>query len=151
MRILRIAAAAGAIALLSGCYHQVVDTGLPRSTTTVTKGFHPTFIFGLVKASPIDVRQQCPNGISVASTRMTFANGLVGALTFGLFTPHEVSITCAGSGGSADADAGAGARVLGDDLDVVEYEAALTAIAREASMSGRPILVTFAPETAHSR
>lgn len=148
MRLSRFVAALGAMTLLTGCYHQVVDTGLPRSSTTVTKSFHPTFIFGLVKASPIDVRQQCPTGIAVASTRMTFLNGLVGGLTLGLFTPHEVSITCAGR---AAAERGLPTRVLAAELSAVEFEARLADIAREASNSGRTILVTFAPETAASR
>jgi hypothetical protein len=133
MRILRVAAAAGAVTLLTGCFHQVVDTGLPRSTTTVTKSFHPSYLFGLVAGSPIDVRQQCPSGIAVASTRQTFANGVVGMLTLGIFTPHEVSITCANGG---RADAGAATRVLAATLDTEAFNTALS---------------QFAPETAPSR
>jgi hypothetical protein len=148
MRIVRAVAAVSALALLAGCYHQVVDTGLPRASTTVTKPFHPTFIFGLVKAAPIDVRQQCPNGIAVAGTRITFVNGLVGVITFGLVTPHEVSITCA-SGGRADA--GAATRVLAGDLNRAAFDAALESIARDAAQSGRTILVTFAPDAAPTR
>ena len=148
MRVLRVAAAAGAMTLLAGCFHQVVDTGLPRSTTTVTKSFHPSYIFGLVSGSPIDVRQQCPSGIAVASTRQTFANGVVGMLTLGLFTPHEVSITCANGG---RADAGTVTRVLAATLDTEAFNTALSELARESAVSGRPIIVTFAPETAPSR
>jgi hypothetical protein len=148
MRILRVAATAGAMTLLAGCFHQVVDTGLPRSTTTVKKSFHPTFLFGLVAGSPIDVRQQCPSGIAVASTRQSFANGVVGMLTLGIFTPHEVSITCA-SGGRADA--GTVMRVIAATNDPEAFNTALSEIARESAVSGRPIVVTFAPETAPSR
>jgi hypothetical protein len=148
MRFSRFVAALGAMTLLTGCFHQVVDTGLPRSSTTVTKSFHPTFLFGLVKASPIDVRQQCPAGIAVAGTRLTFMNGLVGGLTLGLFTPHEVSITCAERG---SADRGLPTRVLAAGLGDGEFEAALAAIARESSTSGRTIIVTVAPETDPTR
>jgi hypothetical protein len=63
----------------------------------VTKSWHPTYFFGLVQGSPVDVRTTCPRGIAIASTRMTFANGLVGGLTLGLFTPHEVKVVCAAS------------------------------------------------------
>jgi hypothetical protein len=98
MHRLRQLAALGATVLLAGCYHQVVETGLPAGSTTITKGWHPTWIFGLVAATPIDVRSECPSGVAYASTRMTFANGLVGGLTFGIFTPHEVKITCASRG-----------------------------------------------------
>ncbi len=81
-----------------GCYHQVFNTGLAPSNTVITKAWHPTYIFGLVAAQPIDVRSQCPSGVAIASTRMSFPNGLVGVLTLGLFTPHEVTVTCASRG-----------------------------------------------------
>ncbi len=79
----------------AGCYHQVFNTGLAPSSTVVTKSWHPTFIFGLVAAQPVDVRSSCPSGVAIASTRMTFVNGLVGGLTLGIFTPHEVKVVCA--------------------------------------------------------
>jgi hypothetical protein len=79
----------------AGCFHQVFDTGLAPSSTVVRKGWHPTFIFGLVAGQPVDVRSECPSGVAIASTRMTFANGLVGGLTLGLYSPHEVKVVCA--------------------------------------------------------
>jgi TRAP-type C4-dicarboxylate transport system permease large subunit len=85
----------GACVFLSGCYHQVFSTGLAPATTGVTKSWHPTYLFGLVQAAPIDVRSTCPSGIALVSTRMTFPNGLVGGLTLGIFTPHEVKVVCA--------------------------------------------------------
>ncbi len=86
----------------AGCFHQAFNTGLPAGTTGVTKSWHPTFIFGLVQAAPVDVRTTCPRGVAIASTRMTFANGLVGGLTLGLFTPHEVKVVCASSTAGLD-------------------------------------------------
>lgn len=85
---------------LTACYHQVVDTGLPAGSTKIEKPWTATWIFGLVPATPIDVRTQCPNGVAIVDTQMTFLNGLVGALTFGIFTPLSVSVTCSGSGTS---------------------------------------------------
>jgi hypothetical protein len=98
MKRASIAGALAATLLLSGCFHQVVETGLPAGGNTVTKAWAPSFIFGLVAGQPIDVRRECPSGIAYASTRMTFPNGLVGLITFGLFTPHAVKVTCAGRG-----------------------------------------------------
>jgi hypothetical protein len=59
-----------------------------------------------------------------------------------------VSITCANGG---RADAGAATRVLAATLDTEAFNTALSQIARESAASGRPIVVTFAPETAPSR
>lgn len=97
---LRFWLAAGLCVSQAGCFHQVFSTGLPAGTTGVTQSWHPTFIFGLVAAKPIDVRTVCPSGVAIASTRMTFANGLVGGLTLGIFTPHEVKVVCASSSAS---------------------------------------------------
>lgn len=148
MRALRAALAVSAFALTTGCYHQVVNTGLPASPTVVQKSFHPTWIFGLVKAQPIDVRQQCPNGIALAGTRMTFLNGLVGGLTLGLFTPHEVTITCASGSGADAAAAFATTRALASDLSAAEFDAELASIMREVAKSGASMVITFAPADA---
>lgn len=83
---------------LTACYHQVVDTGLPAGTTKIDKPWTATWIFGLVPATPIDVRSQCRNGVAIVDTQMTFLNGLVGVLTLGIYTPLSVSVTCSGSG-----------------------------------------------------
>lgn len=148
MRALRAALAVSAFTLTTGCYHQVVNTGLPASSTVVQKSFHPTWIFGLVKAQPIDVRQQCPSGVALAGTRMSFLNGLVGGLTLGLFTPHEVTVTCA-RGAGADAPEGlASTRTLAADLAPTAIHAELAAIRRDVAMTGTSTVITFAPATA---
>jgi hypothetical protein len=126
-----------------GCYHQVFNTGLAPSSTVVTTAWHPTWIFGLVAAQPIDVRTSCPGGVAIASTRMSFANGLVGGLTLGIFTPHEVKITCATRGavlptmetrhvavGASRANAD---RVLADALESAARSAQSVAIVIDAT------------------
>lgn len=95
MTRIRTMCTVGACLMLTGCYHQVFNTGLTPATTGVTKSWHPTYFFGLVEAAPIDVRSTCPSGVALVSTRMTFPNGLVGGLTLGIFTPHEVKVVCA--------------------------------------------------------
>jgi len=121
MRFVRNILALSAFALLTGCYHQAVQTGLAPSTTVVQKNFHPTFVFGLVKAKPIDVRAECPNGVAFASTRMTVPNFLVGFVTIGIVTPHEVKVTCA-AGSSAMRQGGTN---TGETL-TIHFESALT-------------------------
>src|SRR3954468_5461074 len=84
--------------LVSACFHQIVQTGRTPGPTVVEKPWVSTWIFGLVAAQPIDVRQQCPNGVATVDTQESFANGLVGALTLGIYTPQSVKITCAAAG-----------------------------------------------------
>lgn len=89
-----------------GCFHQVVQTGRTPGATVVDKPWVSTWIFGLVAAQPIDVRQQCPSGVAVVTTEQSFVNGLVAAVTLGIYTPQHVQITCA-SGGTASVRRGA--------------------------------------------
>ena len=92
-------------------------------------------------ATPIDVRTQCPNGVAFVDTQMTFLNGLVSGLTFGIFTPRAVSITCA----SRSAANGAA------HLDVATNDAAAlgTVLDRASEMSeklGHGVYIVF-PES----
>ena len=83
------------LALTTGCFHQVVQTGRTPGTTVVKKPWTATWVWGLVPATPIDVTRDCPGGIATVETKQTFLNGLVGALTLGIFTPRDVTVTCA--------------------------------------------------------
>lgn len=95
-------AVAGCV-LLTGCFHQVVSTGMAPGTTVVAKPWTSTWIFGLVEAKPINVRQECPGGVALVASKMSFLNGLAAGLTFGIWTPQDVTITCAGGRASLDA------------------------------------------------
>ena len=86
--------------LLSGCFHQIVQTGRTPGTTVVERPWTATWLWGLVPADEISVVAQCPNGVATIETQQSFANGLVGLITLGIYTPQEVKVTCA-SGGAA--------------------------------------------------
>lgn len=87
----------GACMLLptTACFHQVVQTGRPAGTTVVEEKWVSTWIFGLVEAKPIDARAKCPSGVATIETQTSFLNGLLGALTIGIWDPQTVTITCA--------------------------------------------------------
>jgi len=87
--------------VVSGCYHAVIDTGrAPTGTPNVTPWAH-AFIYGLVPPAVTETAKKCPGGVAKVETRQSFLNGLVGAITWGIYTPMTISYTCAG--GSADA------------------------------------------------
>ena len=83
--------------VLPGCYHAIVTTGRPASATVINKAFQPSFIWGLVPPAPLDVSKECPQGVAKFETIHTFVEGLVGAITFGIFTPFSTIVTCASS------------------------------------------------------
>jgi hypothetical protein len=126
--------------VLTACYHQVVDTGLPAGSTKIDKPWTATWIFGLVPATPIDVRTQCPNGVAIVDTQMTFVNGLVGALTLGIYTPLSVSVTCSGSGAALGPSAPA---VHVDASSPDGYAAAMENAVKLSRDTGHPVALVW--------
>lgn len=100
----RLGVAVAACVLLSGCWHQVVATGLAPGATTVKKPWTSTWILGLVEAKPINVRQECPGGVAFVASKHTVPNSLAAMITLGIWTPVDVTITCAGGRASIGAD-----------------------------------------------
>jgi hypothetical protein len=88
-------ALAVAACLLSGCYHQIVQTGRTPGTTVIEKPWTSTWLWGLVPAAEISTVAQCPNGVATVETQQSFMNGFVALLTLGIYTPQEVKVTCA--------------------------------------------------------
>jgi Bor protein len=82
--------------LLTGCYHVTVISGTTPSPTVVDKPWQNSFVYGLVPPPELNVKEQCPNGVQKVETETSFLNGLVGALTWSLFTPIHAKVTCSG-------------------------------------------------------
>ncbi|HZI28685.1 MAG TPA: hypothetical protein VFD64_11025 [Gemmatimonadaceae bacterium] len=80
--------------LLTGCYHVTVISGTSPSPTVVDKPWQNSFVYGLVPPPELNVKEQCPNGVQKVETETSFVNGLVGALTWSLYTPIHAKITC---------------------------------------------------------
>ncbi len=99
-----------------------------------------SWIFGIVPPKTVETASQCPNGVARVETQLSFLNGLVGALTFSIFTPMTITVTCAAgsSDGAADADV-----VLSEDGIAVQRQRALQQAALRSAEEGKPILVRF--------
>ena len=135
----RLGMAIAGCVLLSGCFHQAVSTGMAPGTTVVRKPWTSTWIFGLVEAKPINVRQECPGGVAFVTSKMTFLNGLAQVLTFGIWAPQDVTITCAGGRASLDAS------VLQVPLGHAMAESVALA-ARTSWERGVPVALVWEPE-----
>ncbi|HEX2202129.1 MAG TPA: Bor family protein [Longimicrobium sp.] len=94
--LVKLAAAAAVVLSTSACYHATVDTGRPSNGVTVSKNWAHSFIEGLVPPSTLETAQQCPNGVAKVETQISFLNGLARLLTFGIYTPMEITVQCAG-------------------------------------------------------
>lgn len=85
---------------LTGCYHAQVTTGLPASNDVYQQAWATSFIGGLVPPSIVNAEQHCNNGVARVETRLSFLNMLATLITFNLYSPMEITVTCASS--SAD-------------------------------------------------
>ena len=86
-----------AAALLgSACYKVTVVTAPePANAAVVDKPWNNSFIYGLVPPGEIDVSQRCTAGVAKVVTQRSFLNSLVGGITWGIYTPLQVTTTCA--------------------------------------------------------
>jgi len=125
----------------AACFHQVVQTGRAPGSTVVDKAFVSTWLWGLVPAQPLDVRQQCPSGVAVITSETSFMNGLVGAITLGIYTPQHVTVTCAT--GTASLPSGAREIRIPTDATPTERAALVSEAVRETASSSSPTILRF--------
>ncbi|HIB1617231.1 TPA: Bor family protein [Salmonella enterica subsp. enterica serovar Muenchen] len=82
---------------LSGCAQQTF-TMRPDPVTTPQKTItHHFFISGLAQKKTVDAVAICGGEDKVlrTETQLTFLNGLLGFVTFGIYTPLEARVYCA--------------------------------------------------------
>jgi hypothetical protein len=80
--------------LLAGCYHVTVVTSAAPPGTHVNKEWQNSFVYGLVPPQELNVKDQCPSGVTKVETERSFLNGLVSALTWSIYTPMHTEVTC---------------------------------------------------------
>jgi len=135
MRIRRAAAILAAFAL-TGCYHAVIQTGRPESSDVISIKWANSFIFGLVPPPVVETASRCTNGVAKVETQHSFLNGLAAFVTFSLYTPMQIDVTCAARG-TASAD------------PVIKLQPgrsaqqALTEAVRVSAEQGTPVYVQF--------
>ena len=86
-----------AAVLTGACFHATIETGLPASATVIQKDWAHGFIFGLVPPSTVETKAQCANGVARVETQHSFLNMLVTIITFDIYTPMAITVTCASS------------------------------------------------------
>jgi len=101
-RTLTTGLALAAALVVSGCYHSIVNSGLPVSTEVHRESFKAAFIAGLVPAV-VDASSYCQGRRwARVETQYSFLNWVVGVVTFGIFTPMDIRVYCAAPGASAE-------------------------------------------------
>lgn len=137
------ALAFAALLILSGCYHATVTTGRTPGTTAINKPFASGWIYGLVPPSTVEAASQCPHGVAVVETQLSFVNQLVSFFTIGIYTPMHIKVTCAASGSASIVEPDHEMTIAGEatNVDVIQ---AFSAAADEAVALESLVYVRFA-------
>jgi len=120
-----------------GCYHATIETGKPAAPETIDQQWASSFVFGLVPPSTVAAAQKCPNGVSKVETQQTFLNGVVRFLTFGIYTPMAITVTCAAK---SSADAGAVLRASENSGTAAQLMQRAAELSREINA---PVMIEF--------
>jgi len=125
---------------MTGCYAANIDTGRTPSTKVIRQPWAPCWIYGLIPPPVVKTAAECPDGVARVETQHSFLNLLVGNLTFGIFTPIQIVVTCAeGSQGSLIGDQPE--IKVAKDASVDEVRDAFAKAADEAVKSGHAVYV----------
>lgn len=121
--------------LAGGCYHATVTTGLAPSPQVIDKEWAHGFLWGLVPPSTVETASKCPNGVAQVETQQSFLNMVANILTSGIYSPMQITVTCAAAGG------------MSGTSDVVQShnnpQAAIQQAAARSAESGQAVYVRF--------
>jgi len=136
-----IVVAASCWLLVCGCYVATVDMKKTAGKVN-TQTFASSWLFGLVPPPTVDAAALCPEGVSMVETQHSFLNYVVGAITFGIYTPIQIKVTCAASGSAGLVDPENELRIpAGATREMVA--ATYVHAAERAVASGERVLVYF--------
>lgn len=127
--------------IMSGCYHAQITTGLEASNQVYKQAWATSFIAGLIPPDMIDATEHCDNGVAKVETRHSFLNLVAQAITFSIFSPMEITVTCA----TATADISEGEQSLdlaansGDKEKLDTYTEAVALSAK----TNKPVYITI--------
>ncbi|TVR29829.1 MAG: hypothetical protein EA390_09090 [Balneolaceae bacterium] len=105
--------------LFTGCYHAQITTGMEPSAEVYEQTFASSWIYGLVPPSVVEAQNHCRNGVARVETRLSFVNQLVGMLSFGIYTPMHIKVTCASSRADIPTDRSTMYTINSDDSEDV--------------------------------
>ena len=80
---------------LAACYEHTISVGggAPQAPL-VFDHWQNFWLGGLIGHTKVDLEEVCPSGRATIEARQTFLNGLVTALTSGIYSPTTVKVRC---------------------------------------------------------
>jgi hypothetical protein len=91
----RMMTAMGFVLVVAGCYEHTftIGAGAPAGPIVYDE-WQTHWLSGLIGERTHDVSALCPSGNATIHDEQTFLNGLVSALTIGIYSPTKVTIRC---------------------------------------------------------
>lgn len=126
--------------VMSGCYHAQVTTGLEASDEVYQKKWATGFIAGLIPPDMIDATEHCSNGVAKVETRHSFLNLVAQAITFSLFAPMEITVTCATGGMSINAEDSSSIELAKNSTEDVKLQTYSDAVSI-SSKTNKPVYI----------
>lgn len=139
---LRNFAVLGLIVATAGCYHATIETGRTPGSTTINNAWAHSFLYGLVPPATVETASRCSSGVARVETQLSFLNMVANAITFGIYSPMTLTVTCA-SGSMEEATAAAEDPVIVDRVGSGAWslEAALNEATSRSLETGAPVYV----------
>ncbi|MDR5900388.1 Bor family protein [Halomonas vilamensis] len=84
------------ITMLSGCATQSYNINGGGSSTPDRETMQPFFVSGIGQTQHMNAAEVCGGAENVArvESHLSFVDGLLGTLTFGIFTPRQAKVYC---------------------------------------------------------
>ena len=110
-------------ALSTGCFKHshVVGAGGDVESEPAYSRWESHWFFGIIGESELNVNEVCPSGNATIKDRVSFLNGLVGALIGIVWYPSTVKVYCDQGGAAAERSK---AKETADDVDEAAEEPA---------------------------
>jgi len=128
--------------VFTSCYHAQITTDRSPSDQSIERPWAHSFIYGLVPPKIVETASECPNGLAKVQTKMSFLNGLVSGLTFGIYTPINIKVTCA-SGTAAVEASHKDNIVVSANSNEKEKKEAFTKASKKSKDTESPVYITF--------
>lgn len=125
---------------IAGCYTATIETGLPPSRMTIKKNWAASWIYGLVPPNTVRTAARCPHGVAKVMTQQSFLNQIVGGLSFGIYTPMTIQVTCARASETSLVDP-KDAFAVSEDASLKEFRNIFVMAAEKAAKSNSEIFV----------
>ena len=93
---LKAALIALTIATVSGCATQTFEINGGGTSTPATNKMQPFFVGGIGQEQTMNAAEVCGgvDKIAKVETQLTFLDGALGGISYGIFTPRQAKVYC---------------------------------------------------------